>query len=272
MTKSNLSLSIVVGLVSMLATPALADLQAGLGAYKRSDYETALKEFRPLAEQGDVSAQYNLGEMYMLGRGVPQDYTQAYVWVALAAAQGYEKAIEVRDLLEELMTPSQLAVIDEVSRPLPTWRAPRRPHTEIFGEQNPLHGERIISKADADYVFNLTKPEWEAYANRMIHPMGWEARLAPHDTGTAVMAFNPATGFGLSIQPFYSDDDTRPGALMVGSYFPLGTLPEFTDEYKNQIEAEAKTDLGSDYSVSAIYKKMSPTLEGLELLIGKEIP
>ncbi len=51
MTKTWLSLSIIVGLVFMLATPAWADYQEGLDAYTRGDYDTALKEFRPLAEQ-----------------------------------------------------------------------------------------------------------------------------------------------------------------------------------------------------------------------------
>ena len=41
MTKPWLNLSIVVGLVFMLAPPVLADFQAGLDAYNRGDYETA---------------------------------------------------------------------------------------------------------------------------------------------------------------------------------------------------------------------------------------
>ncbi len=51
MTKPWLSLSIVVGLVFMLATPVLAGFQEGVDAYERGDYDTALKEFRPLAER-----------------------------------------------------------------------------------------------------------------------------------------------------------------------------------------------------------------------------
>jgi len=53
MTKPWLSLSIVVGLVFMLASPVLAGFQEGVDGYNRGDYATALKEFRPLAEQGD---------------------------------------------------------------------------------------------------------------------------------------------------------------------------------------------------------------------------
>ncbi len=62
----------------LLATPAMvplaasADLKAGLDAYKRGDYATALREFRPLAEQGDARTQHNLGQMYMDGEGVPR--------------------------------------------------------------------------------------------------------------------------------------------------------------------------------------------------------
>ncbi|TNI10976.1 hypothetical protein CF134_19790 [Aeromonas salmonicida] len=40
------------------------------------------------AEQGDASAQYNLGGMYYYGRGVPQDYKQAITWFHKAAEQG----------------------------------------------------------------------------------------------------------------------------------------------------------------------------------------
>ncbi len=47
-----------------LAAPAWAGLAEGAAAYDRGDYATALREFRPLAEQGLAVAQYNLGLMY----------------------------------------------------------------------------------------------------------------------------------------------------------------------------------------------------------------
>jgi uncharacterized protein len=60
----------------------------GSDAYDRGDYATALKEWTPLAEQGEVVAQYSLGEMYINGYGVPQDYKTAMKWFTLAAEQG----------------------------------------------------------------------------------------------------------------------------------------------------------------------------------------
>ena len=53
-----------------LTAPAWADLKAGVDAHTRGDYATALREWRLLAEQGDASAQYNLGLMYANGWGV----------------------------------------------------------------------------------------------------------------------------------------------------------------------------------------------------------
>jgi hypothetical protein len=63
-------------------------LEDGIAAYQRGDFATALRLFQPLAEQGDASAQSNLGVMYEQGRGVAQNYREAMRWFRLAAMQG----------------------------------------------------------------------------------------------------------------------------------------------------------------------------------------
>jgi hypothetical protein len=67
---------------------AAGPLEDGLAAYDRGDFATAMRLWRPLAEQGNVTAQYNLGVMYAKGRGVPQDDAEAVKWYRLAAEQG----------------------------------------------------------------------------------------------------------------------------------------------------------------------------------------
>jgi len=84
----------VLCLVAMLATPAWAGFYEGVPAYDRRDYSVALREWLPLAEQGDISAQYNLGLMYEYGRGVVQDYAEAAKWYMKAAEQGDASAQE----------------------------------------------------------------------------------------------------------------------------------------------------------------------------------
>ena len=76
-----------VFLCLLLATSAWAGVDEGTAAFGRGDYATALREWRPLAERGDVDAQRNLGFMYANGRGVPQDYAEAAKWFSKAAAQ-----------------------------------------------------------------------------------------------------------------------------------------------------------------------------------------
>ena len=120
MKRAWLSLSIVVGLALMLATPVLADFQAGLDAYERGDYHTALKEWRPLADQGNAAAQNNLGAMYINGKGVRRNYVRAYMWLSLAAKQGYKRAVSSQGQLEREMTPGELAEAERFAR---EWKA-----------------------------------------------------------------------------------------------------------------------------------------------------
>ncbi len=70
-----------------LTAISAADFQAGLDAYNRGDFAAALKEWQPLAAQGDANSQYNLGLLYARGQGVPQDYKQALAWYQKAAEQ-----------------------------------------------------------------------------------------------------------------------------------------------------------------------------------------
>jgi len=68
------------------------DWQKGLAAYLNDDYATALREWEPLAKQGNAEAQRLLGGMYRNGKGVLQDYKAAVKWFRLAAEQGHTEA------------------------------------------------------------------------------------------------------------------------------------------------------------------------------------
>src|SRR5580704_5497117 len=127
------------------AVPALADFQTGLDAYQKGDFVGAAKEWRPLAEQGDPQAQFNLGLLFLDGHGVPQssmeaanwfrraaeqdyeqaqhnlgamygsgqgvkrDYVQAYKWLNICAAKGNSGCVTQRDLIAKKLKPGQVA-------------------------------------------------------------------------------------------------------------------------------------------------------------------
>ena len=84
-----LTLALSLGTVS---TAWSADFRKGVAAYNAGDYATALREWTPLAKQGYASAQHNLGQMYRMGQGVPQDHKTAVKWWTLAAKQGLADA------------------------------------------------------------------------------------------------------------------------------------------------------------------------------------
>ena len=100
--------------------PEETDFEVGVEARGRGDYDRALREFRPLAEQGHAQAQVNLGILYSQGRGVPKDSVQAYAWYTLAAGQGDDLAGKFKDHLEKSMTLDELAVAQRKAR---EWKA-----------------------------------------------------------------------------------------------------------------------------------------------------
>jgi hypothetical protein len=76
-------------LVSLIsASPAQADYAAGCTAYDSGDFQQALKEWKPAAEQGDAKSQFRLGCLYTYGQGVKVDHAQALRWYRQAAEQG----------------------------------------------------------------------------------------------------------------------------------------------------------------------------------------
>ena len=80
-------LLIVVLVLAAGAMPARADFAAGMAAYDRGDYQTAYKEWLPLAEAGDIEAGYRIGLLYKDGLGVDRDVDKARKWLYMAGKQ-----------------------------------------------------------------------------------------------------------------------------------------------------------------------------------------
>ncbi len=76
----------------LAAGMASADVKTGVDAWQRGDFAAAVAEWRPLADEGDADAQYNLGQAYKMGRGVPADMRIAQTWYEKAAQQGHPQA------------------------------------------------------------------------------------------------------------------------------------------------------------------------------------
>jgi uncharacterized protein len=149
--------------------------QKGIRHYKPDDVAVAARELKPLAEQGNAEAQFNLGSLYYQGRGVPQDYkeaaqwmrkaaeqghvfaqvtlgslyaegvrgvilkdhSQALMWFIFASARGDIEALEFRDNLANRMTPTQIAEAQRLAREF----KPQNVYTKSL-EEFKVQGER----------------------------------------------------------------------------------------------------------------------------------
>ena len=114
-----------------------------MAAYKAKDYRAAFGEWKPLAEQGHVEAQFNLGILYAEGQGVAadkkeglrwwrkaaelgnvdsqiylgamyydgldlaKDYPRSYMWFNIAADSGHHQAASLRRVVADVMTSAQ---------------------------------------------------------------------------------------------------------------------------------------------------------------------
>lgn len=88
--------ALVVALVLVghapLTLAGAAEVEAGIDAIKRKDYETAYKILRPEAEAGNARAQFAIGQMYVRGFFVAKSDEAGIKWYRRAAAQGYKPA------------------------------------------------------------------------------------------------------------------------------------------------------------------------------------
>ena len=84
-------------LIGMAMRGPLEDCYA---AYQRGDYVKVMRLFRPLADQGDATAQNNLGVMYRDGSGVSRDCAQAFAWFRKSADLGNANAQSIGGLIQ----------------------------------------------------------------------------------------------------------------------------------------------------------------------------
>ena len=88
--KVALTVFILVG--GIVGSATAGPYEDGTTAFARGDYETAMRDWRPLANKGFAGAQFGLGVMYANGDGVPPDYGAALSWFRKAADKGYPPA------------------------------------------------------------------------------------------------------------------------------------------------------------------------------------
>ncbi len=71
---------------------ALLEKSSTVSSDGKELFRTTIEELKQRARQGDLAAQYTLGDMYKKGKGVPKSYTEAHKWIKKVAEQGLAHA------------------------------------------------------------------------------------------------------------------------------------------------------------------------------------
>jgi TPR repeat protein len=97
-----------------------------------NDHKEAVKWLTRAALQGDVGAQLKLGYQYLEGKGVPEDYIQAYKWWNLSAASGNKDADHNKKVLAKKMTLEQIAKAQQITSEFrPLLEVASTPYTDL---------------------------------------------------------------------------------------------------------------------------------------------
>ena len=78
----------IVALSALSGVAAAGPLEDAEAAFEQQDYATAMRIVRPLANQGDTVAEFDLGVLYQNGFGVPPSQADAAAWFLKSANGG----------------------------------------------------------------------------------------------------------------------------------------------------------------------------------------
>lgn len=171
--------------------PDLLFRSYGVDAFRRKEYEYALKVFKRAAWYADKPSQGMIAEMYATGRGVAPDMALAYAWMDLAAERGYRDFVLHRERYWERMdeaTPARAVQVgqeiyaeygDDVAKPRFATEL-RRESKEMVGSRTgfannvkitipSLFGEQTFEASDLDKI-----DFWDAEAYWKLQDRMWK--------------------------------------------------------------------------------------------------
>ena len=195
---------------------ASSKYEKGIKHYRPDDVAAAVRELKPLAEQGNAEAQFKLGSLYYQGWGVSQDYReavkwlrkaaeqdhifsqttlgtvyadgvggvvekdypQALMWFIFAAAKGDMEAMEFRDTLANRMMPSQIAEAQKLARDF----KPQDAYTKSLEELKTL---AVQGDATDQFKIGLIYYKGQGVPSDYLEALGWfkKAALQGHPLG-----------------------------------------------------------------------------------------
>ena len=118
----------------------------------KQDYVEAFKWYKKSAEQGNSTAQYNLAIMYLKGQGIEKDKEEANKWLQKSADQGDEDA-------KKILSKEKSQKIDNINNPFSDTNSPNFSELfeKFFSQKN--FSQKNKPKKQEEYSLELTSNE-----------------------------------------------------------------------------------------------------------------
>jgi len=258
--------------IASLATPVSAQsVKAGIEAWQKSDYTAAVAIWRPLAEKGDADAQFNLGQAYRLGRGVPINLAAAQSWFERAADKGHVDAQTTLGLLlfqngNHTGGMRWLKVASDQGEP----RAMLVYGTALFNgdgvPQDPILGYAFVSRAAAQglQAAKDTLGQLDQIMSVEDRKKGVALALSKAKTSPAPVSKSPATKAAKLVPP--KPAPSKPAQPVVAAAKPQPKPPveraavPATGSWRIQLGAFSQRS-----SAEALFRKLSAKLAGRQV-------
>lgn len=129
-------------------------------ALSRKDYSEAFSKFSVLAQNGNATAQFNLGAFYLNGQGVQKDEKKAYEWFSKSAAQGNTRANKILEKMaakEQAAEKEKMAVKEKAAAP-PSVPVSKARSTAAVSRAKPERSSKSSrsSVSSSDYFFGVS--------------------------------------------------------------------------------------------------------------------
>ncbi|MCP3671715.1 MAG: sel1 repeat family protein [Gammaproteobacteria bacterium] len=106
-SRHNQILSIIAGTLLLFST-AWAGFEQSHEAYTKGDYTTAFNGYLEAANSGDSRAFGKVAALYLYGRGIEKDYSQAYIWFGIAKYSKDKYATKFQETAASMLTREQI--------------------------------------------------------------------------------------------------------------------------------------------------------------------
>ena len=227
--RSNLAALFLGAWVVTAVSSAFADYEKGLQAWEANRYREAISEWIIAANAQDRDAMFALGQAYVQGLGVVQDFVEAHKWFNLAASLGLRQAVDARDNLEAEMTAEERAEARILAK---QWQPDKLPEVS----------EELTSSVDTQPVVEEDPPpEAIREAQSLLLILGYQPGSADGVWGpksaSAFAAFSRDTGLP-------SSNVLTPGAI----FFMRDLVQQYGTDSQLTPSAETSQADGGDES------------------------